>query len=84
MMVIKMGGYNMFGSFKPRTKLGRWLAKRGISNTWLQKKSKLNKNTITDLTTKGEHSPTQSTIKKVMTALREVDPNIKADQFWDM
>lgn len=74
----------MFGLGKPRTKLGKWLDKRGVTNTWLQKESGVNKNTITDLTSKGEHSPTQTTMKRILKALREIDPRVKADDFWDM
>ncbi|MDX8367869.1 helix-turn-helix transcriptional regulator [Cytobacillus sp. IB215665] len=70
--------------FKPKTKLGKWLDKRGISNTWLQKNSGLGKSTITDLTFRGKHSPTQRTMSKVLKALRKIDPNVKSNDFWDM
>ncbi len=70
--------------FKPRTKLGKWMDKKGIKGTWLQQETKLNKSTITELTSKGKHDPNQSTMKKVLKALRKIDPNIKADDFWDM
>lgn len=70
--------------FKPRTKLGKWMDRRGIKGSWLQQKTKLNKSTISDLTSKGDHSPNQSTMKKVLKALREFDPTVKSDDFWDM
>jgi len=74
----------MFGLGKPRTKLGKWLDKKGVSQAWLMKKTGLNKNTIGDLTSNKDRSPTYKTMKKIITALREIDPNIKSDDFWDM
>ncbi|MCQ6275312.1 helix-turn-helix transcriptional regulator [Bacillus sp. V3B] len=74
----------MFGIGKTRTKLGKWLDKRGISQSWLREKTGLNKNTIGDLTSDKDRSPNQRTMKKILKALREIDPNIKSDDFWDM
>ena len=31
-----------------------------------------------------DHEPTQGTMKKILKALRETDPNIKSVDFWDM
>jgi predicted transcriptional regulator len=74
----------VFGLGKKRTKLGKWLDRRGISQSWLMKKTGLNKNTIGDLTGNGDRSPNQRTMKKILQALREVDPNVKSDDFWSM
>lgn len=74
----------MFGLGKNLTPLGKWMHKRGITQTWLKKKTGLNKNTITDLATNTERSHTQRTLKKVLNALREIDPNVKSDDFWNM
>ncbi|QOY37026.1 transcriptional regulator [Anaerobacillus isosaccharinicus] len=74
----------MFGLGKPRTKLGKWMDQRGIKGSWLSEKTNLNKCTISDLTSKGEHAPNQSTMKKILKALRQIDPNVKVDDFWDM
>ncbi len=74
----------MFGLGKKRTKLGKWLDKRGVTQSWLMKKSGLNKNTVGDLTGDPDRSPNQKTMKKILKALREIDPNVKSDDFWDM
>lgn len=31
-----------------------------------------------------DRSPTQTTMKKILKALRDIDPNVKSDDFWDM
>ncbi|NEU29919.1 transcriptional regulator [bacterium LRH843] len=77
----------MFGLFngKPRSKLGQWLDSRGISQEWLMKKSGLGRNTVSRLAAKdSNHEPTAGTIKKVMKAIREVDPNAKSTDFFDL
>lgn len=74
----------MFGLGKKRTKLGKWLDNRGISQAWLKEKTGLNKNTIGELSSDIERMPTQRTMKKILKAIREVDPNVKTDDFWDM
>lgn len=74
----------MFGIGKSRTKLGKWLDKRGITQSWLMKKTGLNKNTISDLTSNKDRSPTLKTIQKVIKALKEIDPKVNSNDFWDM
>lgn len=75
----------MFGLFggKPRSKLGKWLDKRGISQEWLVKNSKVSRNTISELAA-GKRNPTVPTVKKIMKAIKEVDPHAKVDDFFDM
>ncbi|MDE8676440.1 helix-turn-helix domain-containing protein [Priestia aryabhattai] len=74
----------MFGTGKPRTKLGRWLDKRGITQSWLMKKTGLNKNTVSDLTSDKDRSPTLKTMQKVIKALKEIDPKVNSNDFWDV
>ncbi|WP_088105228.1 helix-turn-helix domain-containing protein [Halalkalibacter urbisdiaboli] len=77
----------MFGLFggKPRSKLGKWLDKRGMSQEWLMKKSGLGRNTVSRLAAgDSEHEPTARTIKKIMKAIREIDPNARTDDFFDL
>ena len=74
----------MFGTGKPRTKLGRWLDKRGITQSWLMKETGLNKNTVSDLTSDKDRSPTLKTMQKVIKALKEVDPKVNSNDFWDV
>lgn len=54
----------MFGLGKKRTKLGEWLDKRGVTQSWLAKQSKISENTISDLTSKNDRIPSGRTMKK--------------------
>jgi predicted transcriptional regulator len=76
----------MFGLFggKPRTRVGKWLDDRGISQEWLVRKTRISRTTISKISSDGEYSPTLPTIKKLMKAIREVDPAAKPDDFFDM
>ncbi|MGE7878023.1 helix-turn-helix domain-containing protein [Peribacillus muralis] len=73
-----------FGTGKERTKLGKWLDKRRISQIWLKEKTGMSKSTISDLASDKDRSPTFQTMKKIIKAVREIDPNVKRDDFWDM
>lgn len=72
----------LFGG-KPRSRLGCWLDDRGISQEWLIKKSKVSRTTISELAS-GKRQPKLDTVKKIMNAIREVDPAAKADDFFEM
>ncbi|MDP1455611.1 helix-turn-helix domain-containing protein [Bacillus wiedmannii] len=74
----------MWGLGKKRTKLGKFLDKHNIEQEWLVRKSGLGRNTIGELANNFERSPTQKTMQKILKTLREVDPRIKADDFWNM
>lgn len=76
----------MFGLFggKPRTKVGKWLDDRGISQEWLVRKTKISRTTISKISSDKDYSPTLPTVKKIMKAIKEVDPGAKADDFFDM
>lgn len=69
---------------KPRSKVGKWLDQRGISQEWLAKKTKISSNTISKIASDKDYSPSLATIKKVMKAIREVDKNAKSDDFFDI
>jgi transcriptional regulator with XRE-family HTH domain len=76
----------MFGLFggKPRTQFGRWLDARGITQEWVSQKTRISRNTISKIASDIEYSPTLRTIQKIMSAIKEVDPNAKSDDFWSM
>ncbi|MGG1400282.1 helix-turn-helix transcriptional regulator [Bacillus salipaludis] len=76
----------MFGLFggKPRTRIGKWLDARGISQEWLVSKTRISRTTISKISSDNDYSPTLPTIKKIMKAIREVDPAARADDFFDM
>ncbi|QTL52848.1 helix-turn-helix domain-containing protein [Priestia aryabhattai] len=74
----------MFGLGKRRTRLGKWIDKRNINQEWLVRKSGLGRSTVGDLVNNSERLPTQRTMKKILQALRRIDPNIKSEDFWDI
>lgn len=69
---------------KERSKLGEFLDKNGLSQEWLIRESGLGRNTISDLASKKERSPTTRTMKKILNVLRQIDPKIQAEDFWEM
>ena len=74
----------MFGLGKERTAFGKWLDKKGIPQEWIVKETKLNKFTISKLANQNEHLPSGRTMKKIIAALRKIDPQVKQDDFWSM
>lgn len=74
----------MFGLGKKRTAFGKWLDKRGIKQQWLVEKSGVSRSTISQLASEEEREPTMKNARKIIKALRDLDPNVKSDDFWDM
>ncbi|MGG3232391.1 helix-turn-helix domain-containing protein [Priestia flexa] len=74
----------MFGLGKRRTKLGRWLDKNEVEQEWLVRKAGIGRSTVGDLANNPDRLPTTRTIQKILKALREIDPNVKSNDFWDM
>ncbi|NDI34663.1 helix-turn-helix domain-containing protein [Chengkuizengella sediminis] len=73
----------MFGLGKNRSDLGKYLDRDGLTQDWLKEETGLNKNTVGDLCS-GNRSPNARTMGKIIKALRERDPSVRADQFWDL
>lgn len=75
----------MYGLGKKRSRFGEWLDNRGISQQWVATQSKVSRSTISDLCKdESTHTPSQATMKKILTAIRKIDPTVKVDDFWDM
>ncbi len=73
----------MTGLNKPRSKLGKWIDDRGITQKWISEKSGLNKNTISKITSE-DTIPSGKTMQKVLEVLRIIDKNVEASDFWDL
>ena len=80
----KGGEWTMFGLGKKRTKLGRWLDRKGIKQDWVAEKGGVGRTTVSNACGDDQYIPSGSTMKKIIKALREVDPSIRADHFWDI
>ena len=74
----------LFGLGKERTAFGKWIDKRGISQTWIVNETKLNKYTISKIANSHDHIPSGRTMRKILTVLRKVDPTVKQDDFWSV
>lgn len=75
----------MHGLGKQRSKLGEWIDKNGMTQEWLVREAGLGRSTVQDLASSSKkREPNARTIKKILTAIRQVDPDAKATDFWDM
>jgi transcriptional regulator with XRE-family HTH domain len=75
---------SMWGIGKPRSKLGKWMDRRGLDQQDLAKAARVSKNTISKACNEKEYIPRQDVIKKLLTAIRKIDSNAKMSDFWDM
>lgn len=73
---------NMFGLGKKRTALGKWLDCNGWSQEDLSHAAKLNRDTVSKACSDPDYLPSGKTMKKILKAVREVDPSIEASDFW--
>jgi DNA-binding XRE family transcriptional regulator len=74
----------MWGAGKKRTKLGKFIDKRSFSQEDLISASKVNRTTVSRICNDPSYTPSMSTVKKVMKAIRALDPNAKTDDFFDI
>ena len=74
----------MWGLGKPRSKLGKWLDKKGLEQNALAKEAKVSKNTISKACNDKSYIPRQDAMKKILVAVRKIDPNKRMSDFWDM
>lgn len=72
-----------WGLGKKRTRLGTFLDINGLTQRWLQKESGLSEETIRRLTNM-DVAPNYKTMKKILNAIRKIDPAVKQDDFWSM
>lgn len=74
----------MWGIGKKRSKLGKWLDRNGFTQEELTKASKVSRNTVSRLCKDPDYLPTANTIKKIMNAIKKIDPSAKTDDFFDI
>lgn len=70
------------GIGKNRTKLGIFLDRNNISQSWFEAATKLNKNTITRLCGDDQYVPRDETVQKVISTLRKRGFDVIASDFW--
>lgn len=74
----------MFWERKKRSKLGKFLDREGYTQEELVKASKVSRNTVSRICSDPDHVPTGSSIKKIMKAIKQIDPNARAEDFFDI
>ncbi|MFN4173529.1 MAG: helix-turn-helix transcriptional regulator [Parachlamydiaceae bacterium] len=74
----------MFGLGKRRSKVKRFIDQHGYSQEDLVKAAKVSRNTVSKVCSDPDYVPSSGVIKKIMKALREVDPSVKSDDFFDL
>lgn len=67
-----------------RTNLKKWLDRHGIEQQELAKKSKVSVQTISKACRDTSYIPKPEIMKKILNAIRKVDPYAKINDFWDM
>jgi transcriptional regulator with XRE-family HTH domain len=72
-----------FGLGKRRSKLGKWLDRNGYTQEDLVSESGVSRNTISKVCSDPDYIPSGRVIKKILKAIRKVDPDVTIDDFWD-
>jgi transcriptional regulator with XRE-family HTH domain len=74
----------MWGIGKQRSKLGKWMDKKGLDQQDLAEAAKVSKNTVSKACSEKDYIPRQDVMKKLLKAIREIDKGAKMSDFWDM
>ena len=82
--LLKKEVFTLWSGGKKRSKLGKFLDRQGYSQTELGEVAKLNKNTVSKICNDPTYTPSVVTIKKVMKALKKLDPKLKSEDFFDI
>ncbi|MEK4099850.1 helix-turn-helix domain-containing protein [Bacillus sp. FSL E2-0195] len=76
-MFWKFGGKN-------RTKLGNFLDRNGFTQNDLERNAKLSRPTVSKACNDKEYIPSPTVMKKILKVIRQIKPNVKSTDFWDM
>jgi transcriptional regulator with XRE-family HTH domain len=69
---------------KRRSKLGKWLDKRNYEQEDLVKEAKVSRNTVSKACNDPDYIPSPIVMKKLLKAIRKIDPKAKSTDFWDI
>lgn len=76
--------FSFFGIGKSRTKFGRWLDKKEVSQIEIEELSGLSRRTISRLCNDKGYSPRYSTIADVKKALKRLGVELPPDDYFGM
>jgi predicted transcriptional regulator len=68
---------------KEKTEFGEFLEFYDIKQDWLAKRSNTSQSLISLLACNHEHIPKPQTANKILRVLREYEPNLKLEDFWE-
>jgi hypothetical protein len=75
---------NMYSVKHKRSKLGIWLEKHNKDTDWLTQTTGIEKKTVEELASNPNKSPRMIAIRKILYAVKSVDPATKVSDLWDM
>jgi transcriptional regulator with XRE-family HTH domain len=73
-----------FSSGKKRSKLGQLIDREGYSQEELRAESGVSRNTISRACNDPDYVPSPIVLKKLMKAIRKLDPGAKAEDYFDI
>jgi transcriptional regulator with XRE-family HTH domain len=73
-----------FGGGKKRSKVGKLIDRHGYTQEELREFSGVSRNTISKVCNDPDYVPSPSVLKKLMNAIRALDPGAKADDYFDI
>ncbi|KQL18870.1 helix-turn-helix domain-containing protein [Cytobacillus solani] len=73
--------FSFFGLGKDRTKFGRWLDRKEITQIELEELSGLSRRTISRLCNDKEYTPKFSTVTRIKKALKKIGESVPDDYF---
>ncbi len=74
----------MFGLGKTETEVKKFLKRHGKTQQWLCTAAQINKDTATKLCTDESYYPAPSVARRVLKALRLLEPHVNEGQLWRM
>ncbi|TYS57918.1 helix-turn-helix transcriptional regulator [Bacillus infantis] len=73
-----------FGSGKKRSKLGKWIDRQGYTQEELKAASGVSRNTISKACNDPDYVPSPTVLKKLMKAIRQIKPDARAYDYFDL
>ncbi|GAB6257087.1 helix-turn-helix domain-containing protein [Peribacillus sp. NPDC101481] len=73
-----------FGKSKPRSKVGKLIDKHGYTQEEFVSASGISRNTISRVCSDPKYVPSAGVLKKIMKAVRSIEADAKADDYFDL
>lgn len=83
-MVTKRGDFMSWWKNPKRSKFGKWLDKKGITQAEFSESSKVSRATISTMCNEKNYYPSPKVLKKVMDQVKKIDRSKGPDDFFSM